>query len=333
MRTSIARACAALLLLSATTAIFAQSTPTIRVPVRLVSVPTLVLGPDRRVLLNLQPGDFRLFDQDRPQTFTVDSSVTPLSVVLAIQANSEVRDYLPFLAKVGSVLDTLLVGESGEAAVLVYGDEVTLAKPFDSGDLTDVMRGIASRGVHARSIDAGVRGLAMLRQRPATRTRVLLYIGQPADHGSEYNLDDLRRDAERDNITVHAFALPEVGKSFVSDTFSLKGLSSANVMERGGFKAGVDLTRLIPVLTRGAAVAEKVDPFSALTQVTGGTLLHMRKQNQLEDAISILGVELRSAYTLSFTPSGEPGYHALRVESAIPGAQTHARPGYWLSAN
>jgi hypothetical protein len=70
-----------------------------------------------------------------------------------------------------------------------------------------------------------------------------------------------------------------------------------------------------------------------LTQVPGGTVLHVRKQNQLEDAVSILGVELRSVYTLSFTPSGEPGYHALRVESAIPGAQTHARPGYWLSVN
>jgi VWFA-related protein len=311
----------------------AQSTPTIRVPVRLVTVPTLVLGPDNHVVPNLQPGDFRLFDQDRPQAFTVDTTVTPLSVVLAIQANHEIRDYLPFLAKVGSSLDALLVGETGESAVIVYADEVTLAKPFESGDLTATLRALVSGGVHARSIDAGVRALAMLRQRPATRTRVLLYIGQPADHGSDYTLDDLRRDAERDNITVHALALPEAGKSFVSETFSLKGLSSANVLERGGFKAGVDLTRLIPVLTRNAAAAGQVDPFSVLTQVTGGTLLHVRKQNQVEDAISIIGVELRSAYTLSFTPAGEPGYHTLRVESTIPRAKTHARPGYWLTAN
>jgi hypothetical protein len=160
---------------------------------------------------------------------------------------------------------------------------------------------------------------------------VLLFIGQPADHGSEYDLDDLRRDAWRENITVHALALPEAGKSFVSDTFSLSGLSSRT--DRGGFKAGADLTRLIPVLTRSAAAVEKVDPFSLLTAITGGTLLHFRKQSQLEEAISIIGVELRSSYTLSFRPSGEPGYHALRVESAIPGAKTHARPGYWLTAN
>jgi len=122
-------------------------------------------------------------------------------------------------------------------------------------------------------------------------------------------------------------------KSVVSDTFSLRGLSSSNPLERGGFKAGTDLTRLIPVLARGATAAAGADPFSMLTGVTGGTMLHFRKQAQLEDAIAIVGVELRSAYTLSFVPSGESGYHALRVEVSVPSAKTHARPGYWLTAN
>ena len=80
-------------------------------------------------------------------------------------------------------------------------------------------------------------------------------------------------------------------------------------------------------------MAAKADPFSVLAAATGGTVLHFRKQTQLEDAVSILGVELRSVYTLSFTPSGEPGYHTLRVETGIAGAKIHARPGYWLGSN
>jgi len=324
---------AALLLLAGFTGLHGQQMPIIRTPARLVSVPTLVLGPDNRVLLNLQPGDFRLFEDDRPQAFQLDTSVTPLSVVVAIQANADVRDYLPFLTRVGSALDALLVGDGGESAVLVYGDEVTVAKPFGAGDAGTTFRQLSSHGFHARAIDAAVRGLAMLRQRPVSRTRVLLLIGQPADHGSEYSLDDLRRDASRENIVVHALALPEIGKSFVSDTFSLRGLSSSNILERGGFKAGADLTRLIPALNRMAADAAKSDPFSTLTAITGGTLLHFRKQAQLEDAIAIVGLELRSVHTLSFTPSGEPGYRALRVECTISGAKTHARPGYWLTTD
>ena len=324
---------AALLLLASFTGFDAQQVPTIRVPARLVSVPTLVLGQDNRVLVNLQVGDFRLFDDERPQEFQVDSSTTPLSVVVAVQANLDVREYLPFLSRVGSALDALLVGDGGESAALIYGDEVTLTKSFGAGDLGGTFRQLSPRGFHARATDAAVRALAMLRQRPATRTRVLLLIGQPADHGSEYSLEDLRRDALLDNVMVHALALPEIGKSFVSDTFSLRGLSSSNILERGGFKAGADLTRLIPALSRTAASAEKSDPFGTLTAITGGTLLHFRKQTQLEDAIAIVGLELRSLHTLSYKPSGEPGYHALRVECTVSGTKTHARPGYWLTGN
>ena len=55
--------------------------------------------------------------------------------------------------------------------------------------------------------------------------------------------------------------------------------------------------------------------------------------DQLEDALAILGVALHSAYVLSFTPAGAPGYHALRVAVDLPGAKTHARPGYWLTTD
>src|SRR5690348_5266008 len=92
----------ALLLLAGLTAFDGQQMPTIRVPVRLVSVPTLVLGRDNRVLLNLEAGDFRLFDDEHPRAFQLDSSTAPLSVVIAVQANSDVREYLPFLSRVGS---------------------------------------------------------------------------------------------------------------------------------------------------------------------------------------------------------------------------------------
>jgi len=88
------------------------------------------------------------------------------------------------------------------------------------------------------------------------------------------------------------------------------------------------------VLTGATAVAANADVFSVLTAATGGTQLHFRKQNQLEDAIAIVGVELAQSYTLSFTPDTDAaGYHAIRVEASVAGAKIHARPGYWLSTN
>jgi VWFA-related protein len=310
----------------------AQQPATIRVPVRLVSVPAFVLARDGHVASGLQAADFHLFEDDRPRNFTLDTAASPLSVAIAVQANLDVREYLPFVARVGNALDGLLIGAGGESAAIVYGDEVTVAKPFDAGDLSQSLRKLATDGRNARAIDAGMRALDLLRARPPSHTRVLLFVGQPADHGSESRLDDLRRAAERENVTVCALTLPETGKSFVSDTFSLRGLSSKT--DRGGFSAGADLTRLIPVLTRTAAAAEGADPFTVLAAATGGTQLHFRKQGQLENAVAIIGLELHSSYTLSFSPGDEPaGYHNLRVEVDLPGATAHTRPGYWLTTD
>src|SRR5690348_3986689 len=116
--------CAALAGLVAIAAAGAQDAPPIRVPVRLVTVPTLVLGPDNRPLADLDAGQFRLYDEDRPRAFALDTSAPPLSIVIAVQANTAVRAYLPFIARVGSALEALLVGNKGEAAVVFYGDDV-----------------------------------------------------------------------------------------------------------------------------------------------------------------------------------------------------------------
>jgi hypothetical protein len=125
--------------------------------------------------------------------------------------------------------------------------------------------------------------------------------------------------------------LPEAGKAFVSDTFSLQGVTFE---EKGGFHAGADLGKLISVLDRTASAAASADPFSILTAATGGTQLHFRQQRQLEDGIAAIGVELRSLYLLSYYPaSSEAGYHTVKVEVNVPGARVYARPGYWRSTN
>ena len=145
------------------------------------------------------------------------------------------------------------------------------------------------------------------------------------DSGSESALASLRESAENENVAVYALTLPEVGKAFVSDTFSLQGLSSR--ADRGGFKAGVDAAKLVSVLNRSTTAVAAADPFSILTAATGGTQLHFRKQRQLEDAIAAIGVELRSAYLLSYYPnSAETGYHTVKVEVDVPGAKVYVPP-------
>lgn len=309
----------------------AQQTPVIRVPVRLVTVPALVFSVDHRPIPGLAATDFHLFDNGRPQTITLASGGGPVSIALAIQANRDVRSYLPFIAKTGSAVDSLLVGESGESAVIAYNREVAVLKPFGEGSVPAALSKIAAVGDSARMIDAGLRAIALLQQRPVSRSRVLLFIGQALDKGSEARLDLLREWVESENVLVLALTLPEFGRAFVSDTFSLQGVPGP---EKGGFRAGVELGKLIAVLDRASRIEKGSDPFSILTAATGGVQLHFRQQKELENGIAEFGVQLRSGYLLSYYPdSVETGYHTIRIEVAVPGAVAHARPGYRLSAN
>jgi VWFA-related protein len=310
----------------------AQQISTIRVPVRLVTLPALVFSRESRLLPGLQVADFRVLDNGRPQAITLETSSTPVSVAIAIQVSHDVRDYVPFIAKTGSALDALLVGASGEAAVVTYGSEITVVKPFDARDVQSVLRTISPAGRPARMLDAGMRAVNLLSQRPASRDRVLLFIGQPMDSGSESTLASLQASAEKANVAVYALTLPELGKAFVSDTFSLQGLSSRE--DRGGFKAGVDAAKLISVLNRRTTAVAATDPFSILASATGGTQFHFRKQRQLEDGIGAIGVELRSGYLLSYYPdSAEAGFHSVKIEVDIPGAKVYSRPGYWRNTD
>jgi VWFA-related protein len=303
------------LLLVLAVALQAQEAPTIRVPVRLVTLPTLVLANDGRVIAGLERNDFRVSDNGRPQQVTLDSVSTPASVAVVVQANREVREYVRFIARVGSAVDALLVGERGQAAVIAYNEDVVMLKQFGSGDVQSSLRRIFASGKKARMNDAGVRAIELLKDRPRTRARILLYVGQPFDSGSQHGLNEVREAAERENVSIYALTLPIAGRTFVSDTFTLPGLN---------------LRRLIPSLSHDARAG---DPFAVLTAATGGTQLHFRKQNELEEGIAIVGVELRSSYVLSYRPSAsEGGYHKINIDVDVPGAKAYSRPGYWWTA-
>lgn len=268
--------------------LMAQDTPVIRVPVRLVAVPTLVYSKDNRLIPGLKKGDFRVLDNGVAQKVDLDTDDAPVSVVIAIQTNRDVHETAPFIARVGSVMDALLVGETGRAAVMGYGGDIKVLKPFGSGDVRWAFRAVSARGAGARTIDAGMEAIAMLKDRPLTQARVLLFIGQAMDRGSEASWAALEQEADRENVSIY-------------------GLISSD---------------------------GKADPLLPLIEATGGTELHFHRQHELEDAIARLGVELRSAYLLSYYPSvADAGRHTISVEVSVPGAKAHARPGYLLSPN
>jgi VWFA-related protein len=290
-------------------ALLAQDAPVISVPVRMVAVPTLVFSKENRLIPGLKKADFRILDNGVPQSIHLNTDYAPVSVVIVIQTNQEGRGSVPYIAKVGSVMEAHLVGATGRAAVLAYNRDIKVLKPFGSGDVGLAFRSLAAKGTGSHMIDAGMRAIEMLKERKRTEARVLLYIGPVMDRGSQASWARLQEEAERENVSVYAL--------------TLSGGTE-------GSSTNPDLGWLMSMLGR----LEAKDPMSPLIAATGGTELHFHGQKELEDAIGTLGVELRSAYLLSYYPSSDdPGRHTISVEVSVPGAKTYARPGYMLSPN
>lgn len=307
----------------------AQPPSTIRIPVRLVSVPTLVVSTQGKYISGLAVSDFRLTDNGRLQRLKLDTDSLPISIAVAVQVDQDVRAYVPFIATVGNLVDDSLAAATGESALIEYNDEVSVAKPFGTGDLQTALRNISPSGSGAHMIDAGLRAVALLKQRTGPRSRVLLFIGQPMDNGSSGELNVLEAQAEREDVQIYALTLPLFGRSFVSDAFALQGYGSQ--WYKGGYQASVELTKAVPALRRAARSRSHSDPFSLLVIATGGLQIHFRKQNQLENAIIALGDALRSRYVLSYAPNPDNiAYHKIAVQVDVLGATVYARPGYEL---
>ncbi|HTB13055.1 MAG TPA: VWA domain-containing protein [Bryobacteraceae bacterium] len=292
--------------------LIAQDASVIRVPVHMVAVPTLVFSKDNRLIPGLKKADFRVLDNGVPQTIHLNNDYEPVSVVIVIQTNQDGRGSVPYISKVGSVMEAHLVGATGRAAVVAYNRDIKVLKPFGSGDVRQAFRSIAAKGSGAHMVDAGMFAIEMLKERKRTEARVLLFLGPVTDRGSRATWARLQEEAERENVSIYA-------------------LNTSGGSDGAGSPGNPDFGWLTSMLAHQDA---KGDPLSPVIAATGGTELHFHGQRELEEAIGTLGVELRSAYQLSYYPSSEdPGRHTISVEVSVPGAKTYARPGYILSPN
>src|SRR5580704_7786289 len=116
----------------------------IRTTVDYVVAPTLVFDRNDQYVTGIRPDQFRLFDNGKEQNIQVDEAFVPISLVIAIQANSHVEGLLPQVKKIGNLLGPLILGQQGEAAIIAYDSRVRVLQPFthDPDMITKVVKTI-----------------------------------------------------------------------------------------------------------------------------------------------------------------------------------------------
>jgi VWFA-related protein len=302
----------------------AQDT-TIRTRVNLVVVPTTVSDRAGKLVDGLDEADFLLFDNGRPQAVRMDHSdiaQMPISLVIAVQSNGMSVAALSKIRKVGSMVQPLITGERGEAAVLRFADEVELVQDFtpDGDRITKAFRQLRTAGAGARVLDALADAIERLKVRPESHRKVVLLICEARDRGSESKITESLQAAQRENITVYPLTFSNHLSPWVTrpqDAMPVVGGSGLNILG----------------LISELAKAGTTNTGEELAQFTGGRHSSFLTSTRLEQELSRIGEELHSAYVLSFSPSGIDGAAAYRVVDVQvkgrPDLRIQARPGYW----
>jgi VWFA-related protein len=324
---------------------------TIRSNVQNVLVPTTVLDPDGHGYVNgLTVKDFEVLDNGKAQKVNSELTQQPVSVVLAVQANAEVEPLLPTMKKSGLLLQGLVTGQEGDAAILAFDHRMQVLQDFtnDPGKLDDAMHKITAGSSSAALIDAVLYADRMLKRHDPhnNRRRVILLMSRDVNKGSESKLPETIRDMQFDNIIVYCVDISKVKTALLSKpgypgpqngrqpaaalpNITGQTMTDTNVVQQENGNA----LEAIPPIYRGIRDLFKKTPAQAFTYFTGGQIYSFSNQKGLETAITDIGKDLNSQYLLSYNPSQEtkeePGFHNIRVIVDRPGLKIRTRPGYW----
>jgi VWFA-related protein len=291
-----------------------------------VLVPVTVTDRKGKSIDGLSVEDFTVTDENTRQKIRMDTSdtvVAPVSLVVAIQCSGISAAVLAKIEKVGAMIQPLVIGDRGKAAVVAFDDEVRVFQDFTS-DGTKIR--VAFEKVHGRvikagrMIDAASESVKMLETRPESSRRILLILSESRDRGSKLKLPQVIEQAQRAGVLIYP-----VTYSAHATPWTARPEDNPNMP--GGAYDSVDLIGPMVELAR----LGKANAADAFAVATGGRHLSFETLKGLEETIARAGAEIHSQYLLSFTPtSSTAGFHHVMV--AVPShadAVVRTRPGYW----
>jgi VWFA-related protein len=319
--------------------LLAQGDGVIRSSVVNVQVPVTVLDKKGKYIAGLTEKDFQLFDAGAPRKIQVDEASHPISLVVAVQSNSNARDVLTTVRKASTLLIPLVTGETGEIAIVTFDHRIEVLTPFTS-DPTEIKAAFAKLkpgGGQHHLDDAAMESIRMLQTRGTGRKKVLLLIGEGFDQGSSVTPADVFTQAELNGVLIYTIKMKPANPET-----PMKAKNPVPAEARGPGPMGTIQTMTTDVQRGGygPSVNDAINVFrgmmadnnlSAYAQFTGARAQNFSNQKTLEQAIETIGKEVHSQYLLTFTPRNrEAGYHELVVQVASsPQLQVRARRGYW----
>jgi VWFA-related protein len=327
-----------------------QQGPSIRVQSPIVTAPVTVIDASGEFVYDLEQKDFKILDngvQQRIERFE-PSVQEPIAAVIVIQTSDSVAPLLEQVKPLGSLFSTLLLGQSGEAAVLLYDDRVRTALDFsnDSDKLSAALKAITPQGSKARLNDALERAIVMLSKRPPTERRVIIAFSDGSDHGSETQRDEVVRRATTAGTAIYGLRFnpaeallkqkPQGGPYSPLDANVTRPLPPGVVPTPTASTAVYDTpVPVVPIVVASGQVIRSTVASTLLefyAGYTGGVFHSHWSASALQDQLNNIASEIQSQYELAYVPDSlkQPGFHRIEVQVDRPGVKVRARAGYFV---
>ena len=335
----------------------AQNVPdksSIRVRVELVNAPVVVRNAKGEYILDLSSKNFRVFDNGVEQDLaSFEVGGAPISAAIVIENSSRILGLLPLIRPTGILFTNTILGETGEAAVFEYNDSVDELLDFtsDHDAIEKTVSAIQVGTSGACLYDALSEAANVLRNREASRRKVIITLAESNDTDCEVKLGEVLRQLQLENITVYSVGLSLTAAEWhgpekqaaeplatVPGTFSLPPFPGSAQTPSGvqQYSGNMNLKPFASWALGGLKhiTGTARDPLKMAAAMTGGLYQSSFDDNSIEVAIEQIAAELSAQYTLSYnlprTVTG--GYHKIKVEVVDrPGLKARSRPGYYVS--
>lgn len=303
----------------------------IRVQVNEVVVPVTVTDEKGAFVSNLEPGDFLVLDEGRPQKIVYFSREQGQPVVVGFlldMSNSTRLHWKTFQEAVLELVWTLLPGEKKFSGYLItYGNEAELAVDTtrDSEPIVAKIRKLKPGGGAALfdAIWMACTRRSLIEGEPIEPRRVLIIIGDGNDNASKHSLEEVLELAQRNMVTIY-------GISTVSFGFTSEGEKNLKrLAEETGGRVEYPLQGLYKDVS-GYLSTPSDEGNYALKVGTGGYAAEIARG--IVRSVAAVAGEITTQYILRYVPD-EPespkAFRNIEVRVNLPNVKVRARKGYY----
>jgi len=315
--------------------------------VKLVTVLATVRNGKGEIVRDLTKDDFAIEEDAHPQTIRYFSRETdlPLTLGLLVDVSLSQRRVLGEERRASTAFLNQVLREDKDRAFLIqFERDVELIKDLTSSrkDLESGVNSLDAPELKRPGDDSGSRSAGgrrggggrggggtslydavylasdeVLKKQPGRKAVIVLSDG--VDRTSKTSLTGAIESAQRADTLVYSIFFADDQEQRAG---SFGPVFGGGGMGRGGRRGGSRM----PQESRpdGKKILER------LSKETGGTFFEVSKKHPLEDIFKQIDEELRSQYSLGYTPeAGSSGYRKIHVTVKPKGMVVQARDGYY----